>query len=199
MMWEKGRGFLKKYVTLLTIILVLMSLQIVAGGNYDFRKTKWGMSQQEVTKSEPGQPIDGDSEALVFTDFLDGEHCYVLFRFENNRLIGGMYYFDIWHTNPNDYILDFKKFKGLLTKKYGSPVEDNVHWKDELFKEDDQSYGIAIGMGHLVYGAKWETPTTEITLTLYGENYKINLVAIYSSKTINEDPQLKDKEVLDKL
>lgn len=39
---------------------------------------------------------------------------------------------------------------------------------------------MAVSVGHLAYGASWETSTTKVSLVLSGDNYKIKLVLSYT-------------------
>ena len=84
--------------------------------------------------------------------------------------------------NPNEYINDYEKLKKNLSIKYGEPVEDATNWKNNLFKSRPDSWGTAVGMGHLSFFAKWETTTTEILLALTGDNFKETLLIKYESK-----------------
>lgn len=190
---------MKKYFLLFIAILVFVSVQVVAADEYDFRKARWGMSQEEVIRSESGKPVGRTSEVLKYKSSLDNKDCSIFYKFQNNRLMTGLYAFDIWHTNQNNYILDYGRLKELLIKKYGTPLDDEVIWSNDLFKNDHQLYGMAVAMGHLAFVARWETPTTEVGLMLTGENYEITLAIIYESKDLKEDPEKKDKEVLDQL
>ena len=90
------------------------------------------------------------------------------------------------HTNKNFYINDYEELKEILTKKYGKPKKDEKIWDNELYKDDRSSWGLAVSVGHLAYGASWETSTTEIVLRLSGDNYKISLILAYDSKELKE-------------
>lgn len=82
-----------------------------------------------------------------------------------------------------------------MTKKYGKPDLDKIVWKNDLFKDNKQDWGTAISVGHLVYGAEWNTPTTQIIMMLHGDNYKITLIIGYYSKELKEwAKRIKEKE-----
>jgi hypothetical protein len=55
-------------------------------------------------------------------------------------------------------------------------------------------------MGHLVYYAEWETPTTSIYLILFGDNLDIVLEIDYHSKQLIElENQKKEADILEQL
>ena len=85
-----------------------------------------------------------------------------------------------------------------LTKKYGKPKMDFPGvWKNDLYKDDKSEWGFAVSLGHLAYGASWETSTTKIEIMLSGDNYKINLILSYFSKELEEwVKQTEEKEAL---
>jgi len=90
------------------------------------------------------------------------------------------------HSNKNDYIRDYKNLKEILAKKYGKPWSDRTTWDNDLFKNDRSQWGLAVSIGHLSYGALWDTSKTYITLGLSGDNYEITLLAAYDSRELKE-------------
>jgi hypothetical protein len=99
---------------------------------------------------------------------------------------GRTYIFGLRHTNANAYIDDFKEVKKSLVEKYGRPKhgDDDACWKDELYKDDPDIWGMAISAGHLVYQAAWQTDRTDILLMLKGDNFEVRLIAQYTSKEL---------------
>jgi hypothetical protein len=61
-----------------------------------------------------------------------------------------------------------------------------IDWKDNLYRDDKNNWGLAISTGDLSYGLIWETPTTDIELILDGNNYEVNLRIRYFSKKLKE-------------
>ncbi len=148
--------------------------------NPDFRNLAWYMTKSEVKKSEEGKFFDEDDKTIAFTDSVLGESAELLYEFnDSEQLIGGFVVFRISHVNDNDYIDDYDDIKESLSAKYGAPDQDDVIWKNSLFKDDPEDYGLAISCGHLAYMASWSTETTKITLLLCGDNYEISLVILY--------------------
>ncbi|HUU87940.1 MAG TPA: hypothetical protein VMX17_09315 [Candidatus Glassbacteria bacterium] len=167
-------------------------------GLYDFRKTTWGMSKIQVKKTEKGKIIKEDEKLLAYQGKVGGLDCFILYILAEGKLVRAKYVFTKTHSNENDYIIDFNTLKETLTKKYDKPVEDTQIWKNDLYKDDYQHWGIAISMGHLVYFASWETLRTNISLMLHGENYKIDLEIEYQSKKLKKlEQKAEEKKALD--
>jgi hypothetical protein len=72
--------------------------------------------------------------------------------------------------------------KQRLTTVYGNPEYDKTEWKNSLYKDIPEHWGMAISMGHLEYEVKWVTPTTVIIEKLYGDNFKIGYLVFYKDK-----------------
>src|SRR3990167_7456377 len=79
---------------------------------YNFRKTRWGMSIEEVKKAEIEKPsVEGDGKSghiLGYKNTIDGKDVMVGYTFMNSRLVQSSYSFKNQHTNTNLYIDDFK-------------------------------------------------------------------------------------------
>ena len=162
---------------------------------YDFRKINWGMKKEEVKATERGKIVFETEDEVDFMvpDFDNDFKCGYMFL--EDKLYRSTYLFIGKFTNKNDYIYEFEKWKEALIKKYGKPTLDKVVWKNDLYKNDKQEWGMAVSVGHLLYAGQWETPTTEIGIMLMGNNYKINLGIFYESKELKEwAKRIKEKE-----
>jgi len=175
----------------LFILLALLPMMSLA--QTDFRNVNWGMSKEQVQKLETAELIK-DSPNLYYKTRVNGLECYLVFYFTNGELSGASYSFLQEHSNKNDFIDDYKSIKSILTDKYGSGLED-IDWKNDLFKNDEQHYGLAISTGDLKYTTHWKDEKVKILLSLEGENYKISLsvdyfVIAYLNTSVKE---IKDK------
>jgi hypothetical protein len=73
---------------------------------------------------------------------------------------------------------------------------EKINWKSSLYKDDPEDWGLAISIGHVSWIARWDLSETTICLLLTGDNFKIMLGLLYSTK-IEELIKLK-KQVQDK-
>src|ERR1035437_5720723 len=178
------------------ILLFLFFLlgNIYCFSQYDVRKVNWGMSKQQVEKSEKylKKLKNEDEESLTYKTTLLNKEVYLDYSFKENKLRSVFYYFERNHTNHNDYIDDYIDLKEALIKKYGEPSSDDIIWENNLHKDNLQEYGLAISVGLLEYLTQWThiNNTTNIVLNLYGKDNKINLNILYASlKALIEDKQ----------
>jgi hypothetical protein len=149
-----------------------------------FRKANWGMTMGEVREIEKAKFFQEDDLFLAYEGKLSGFAVYIVYIFVDNKLVRAKYAINEEHLNGNDYIADYKALKELLTKKYDKPIEDEQHWKSDLYKDDPQQWGFAVSMGDLVYYSTWELMSTTISMYLTGDNFKTQHMVEYVSKEL---------------
>ena len=174
----------------------------------DFRNTRWGMSKDQVKAvevSELGQEINDlggtiGIDALGYKTRLLNLDTLILYVFANDKLVRAQYRIVETHSNKNDYIDDHSLVKQAIRGKYGDPDRDDNIWKNDLYKDDRQQFGFAVGYGHLVYVAQWKTDHTSITQVLQGENFEIEHVVEYGSAVHGHlEEELKKKKAKNEL
>lgn len=148
----------------------------------NFRQTKWTFSKDQVLKTEDLKLIVDEKDMLIYGGKLSNLAADVIYLFSDNKLVRSKYFIKEKHSNKNDYISDYLNLKEALTSKYGKPKNDNITWRNKLYKDDIENFGTAISIGHLVYFCEWQTPLTAITIALIGENYEISLQIEYKSR-----------------
>jgi len=185
-----------KKLLFLTLSTILLFSNIAFSEDYDFRKTKWGMSKAEVKKNEKAKFVDEGADGFAYKGKLLNFNVLIIYRFLDNKLSEGIYSFEEKHMNDSDYIADFNTIKELLIKKYGAPYFDTYHWKNNMYREDIQRHGTAISMGHLILLSKWETDRTNIDMILKGTNLNISHGLLYKYKNTDalksKDAEKKD-------
>lgn len=175
-------------------------------GEYLFRHTKWGMSQEEVKKAENGEPNPGFSnKTIVYKSELMGENVLIVYTFAFNKLIRAKYmllkYFDLNQQkrfNSSDLpkkpfigecLADFDRFEKALIEKYGKPKtqragfskETDLDNKERSDAEDLEVMENAIRDKKGYWSSAWETKDTDILLFLHGEAGKLIFEISYSS------------------
>jgi len=146
-----------------------------------FRDTYWGMSKSQVRAVEKSELVKEDEDLLAYKGDIAELNCLILYIFVDGLLVRGKYLIIEEHSNKNDCISDYENLKTLLQDKYGKPSKDATYWKNALYRDEYQSWGFAVSLGHLVYFTEWKTATADINLALYGENYDITLAVEYMS------------------
>jgi len=192
------KGVSTPLIVLLILVVLTLALQdrYAEGVKYDFRKINWGMSKGQVKATEGKEPDSETNTTVAYKVEISGDDYICGYTFLEDKLYNSGYVFIGGHTNENLYIDDYGRLKGILTKKYGRPETDEITWIDDLFKDDRSVWGFAISIGDLSYRSTWETPTTYITLRLWGDNYEIDLVLAYDSRELKgwADKIISEKE-----
>lgn len=149
--------------------------------NGDFRSATWGIDKESVRKLE-GEPLQENDSGMVYLDEVATYPVDVFYKFSNDKLISGLYTFTQTHSNNNLYYDDYEDLVEIYTKKYGEPAKQAEKWSDELYKSDKTKLGMAVAAGHVVFATFWQTETTDVSLILKGDNFKIYLTALYDDK-----------------
>jgi len=133
----------KKNVSILLIILCILAVSTLIlfakEAKYDFRKTNWGMSKEQVKTTEDKKPDFEDNTMLSYEVTISEKDFECAYLFLEDKLYGSGYLFFGEHTNKNLYIDDYEELKEILTKEYGKPKIDKVTWKNDLFKNLESS------------------------------------------------------------
>jgi hypothetical protein len=144
--------------------------------------TFWGMKKETLLK-KAGPPSrrerSRELDIFEYRQRIYGKDCLIDYIFVRNELASAKYNFIKQHMNKNFHIEDYKKIREVLAQKYGKPESDHVNWSDELYREDSSKWGLAVSLGHMECQSYWQTPETEIVLTLMGDNNEISLEVEY--------------------
>lgn len=190
------------FIAIALLCLLTCAAEAQDQDGYDFRKTKWGMTPAQVKASENTSPIaEGPASQcdliIIYSGNVANLQTLYSYHFINNKLVSTFYNFRESYVNDNKYLEDYLKIKEILTRKYGSPSKDNTVWSNDLYKDDPQNYGTAVSVGHLALQSDWQTPGTDIRLTLKGENFQAGMGIIYidrKSKALMESYKNKSEE-----
>jgi hypothetical protein len=153
---------------------------------FDFRNTKWGMSKEQVKKTESSEIIEEDTDSIIYNDIVSHMPVMVIYIFVDDKLVRSKYIFNVDHTNKNDYINDYEKLQELLVSIYGNKFKKQILWINDLYKDYYDQWGFAVSMGHLAYSSQWVNQASKILLFLSGDNFQISLVIEYQSKLLEK-------------
>ena len=137
---------------------------------FNFRKTTWGMSRDQVKASEDTKPTGEKQEVITFRDALAGIPAIVGYIFDGGKLIRAGYLMRGTHDNPDQYVKDYDKVKTLMIKRYGAPAQDEMLWKEGVKQSQDPGqFGKDACNGDLTYITIWTDGVTMIKERLSGE------------------------------
>ena len=146
---------------------------------FDVRKARWGMTREEVKKSENLQLLSDRKDLVEYKFMLLGIKSRIQYKFQDNRLASAEYVIEQDDVNPSRFYDDFKALKGFLRQLYNTPVSDEKVWTNDIYKADEKNWGFAISLGFLTCKTSWQNATTKIFLTQTGGNHMINTAIQY--------------------
>ena len=198
---------------LILILLVVLYSRAFANDKYNFRQTKWGMSKEEVMKSESSEPdhIFSKGDTLAYHSEIFGEKVLILYKFSFNKLVWAKYILSKYLFEKGKIIeglpiIDFGKFEDILKKKYGKPKDNGTKFKtkelrDKLRiliesgdgKESTELMDKSIREGKAWWYSAWESKDTLILLHLHGNKGRIIFEISYASLLLK---RLTDEDLL---
>lgn len=178
-----------------TTSLPSSSTPTVSTDTTDFRRARWGMTKEEVRRTESAQPLDEGENYLAYWGTLGGKSVVYVFTFKGGRLYAGAYRLAEDHSNFNLYVDDFNDWKRLLQEKYGKPLYDRREWKGgtSIYKDTPEDWGWAVALGHLRFEAAWKTERSWIAIVLAGDNYEAWVQIFYYDLNSLSSPSTNDE------
>jgi hypothetical protein len=153
-------------------------------GPFDFRQTRWGMSQKEVMSSEKEQPIYQSLNRLLYATEVIDKRFMLEYHLGDDRLYRARYILVANHVVDDKYVADYRDIQSVLTAKYGRPKKNETVWRTGVGVRKDLPPGVSVSIGHMSMVSAWETPDTEIVATLAGRNFEIQCEVTYTSKVL---------------
>ena len=122
------------------IILILVAGSAVGwSADFDLRKARWGMTQEEVMATENLEPADKSAHTLRYNITIKERDVDLYYTFVEDKLIGAHYILKDNYLNSYHFISAFNDFKAALEKKYGTPLDEKTFlghsgWIPQLFQ-----------------------------------------------------------------
>ncbi len=202
---------------LLVVIATSLFFPALGFSQPDFRKATWGMTQAQVTATEPAHPSEvrsNNGETIVEYGHLKmgALDVRVLYIFAKDKLVRGRVLFVADHSEANDFIADFQVIEPLLKEQYGKPGDDRAIWVDDSTQDETKNYldqdratatgilpsdrfvGLAVALGHLKLYTRRNNERTEIWHTLWGVDNGITHEIDYHSVSLEAfEKQVRDE------
>lgn len=193
---------MKKGIVVGIVIIIGLMGSVAFSDEYDFRKTNWGMSKTQVGEVETATVWESGGKTysgIYYDTSVSGFDCGIRYSYVGEKLVRARYNFSYDATKEEVCIESYKELKGSLTRKYGEPIVDKYVWIDDLYKDDLKNWGKAVFEDDLLCYARWETPTTKITIILkYGGSSSSDLEIRYRSKQLRKfEEELKEEKTLE--
>ncbi len=152
---------------------------------FNFRKTHWGMTINEVKATEDSEPADETDKYLLYENQLVANlKTSIGYRFSSGKLVIAKYIFEEDYANAKSYKLSYDRLNDVLSEKYGPPNRHEEVWLDPLFKDAPDQIGTAIALGDVILFSIWNLGDTNIAHGVDCENKRIRHIIEYSSTTL---------------
>ena len=182
-------------ITCGSLLVCSAALAWSASAAPDFRQVKWGMNQAQLA-AEPGKPSSirtTAAEVIVTFDSMSwgGIRSRLIYIFAKDKLVRAKYLFDAEHSDPDDFLADFRRIDPVLRETYGKPAADRAVWEDDENQTERKAYleqdratpgdllpsdaflGLTLAAGHLKLYTQWEVARTKVLHSLTGENNRV--------------------------
>lgn len=168
-------------LSFIILVLINMSIPTCWGSEFNFRRTNWGMTKEEVISSEDSPIVDQNGKSARFNTIILGHTVELTYHFVDNQLVGATYLLLEKYLKTGSYIFRYNEFVEALIKKYGSPIRQEIIWFDETFKNIPDKKNLALSAGHVQYFSSWSTKETKIKCSLHGSFHNLIVQIDYQS------------------
>ncbi len=173
---------LRKLLIIFFVISLIAPWKLCWGENFDFRHTRWGMTQSDVISSEEKMdPVERTENMITYKTQISNKNVLLNYLFAQDTLVGAFYKLDDNYLNSDHFIQTYLQFKQVLTKKYGPPSEEFTNWLNDTYRNNRNKWGLALSLGHTEYAAFWKTQNTTIECSLREEDYNVLCIVEYWS------------------
>ena len=175
---------LKKICIFVILFFLTTPLGLCWGEEFNFRYTRWGMTQEEVIKAEEKMdPIEVTENTILYKTQLMRDNVELQYVFVEKKLIGAAYKLADNYLNSNHFKNTYNKFKTALIKKYGKPIQSSTDWLNSTYMNDRKKWGLALSLGHVEYASSWTRNDTQINCSLREVNhYVLCLIEYWSTE-----------------
>ena len=170
-----------KLLALIFAVSLLTQPELSWGENYDFRLTKWGMTQNDVISVEKMDPVERNETMIEYKTQILNKKVVLRYLFVQNKLVGALYKLDENYLNSDHFIQTYLQFKQKLSEKYGLPSREITKWLNDTYINNRKKWGLALSLGHTEYVAFWNTQNTSIECSLREEDFDILCLLEYWS------------------
>ena len=183
----------KKLITLVFAMGLLSQTGLSWAENYDFRLTRWGMTQNDVVAAEEKMdPVERSENMITYKTQILNRNVKLHYVFVQNKLVGAIYKLDDNYLNSDHFLIAYNQFKQKVTEKYGPPSRNTTNWLNDTYKNNRKKWGLALSLGHTEYVTDWETQNTTIACSLRQQNF--NVICLLEYWSVEHSHLLKEAE-----
>ena len=186
----------KKLLALVFAMGLLSQTGLGWSEDYDFRLTRWSMTQNDVVSAEEKMdPVERSENMITYKTQILNRNVLLHYLFVQDKLVGAIYKLDDNYLNSYHFIKAYDQFKQKVTEKYGPPSKKTTNWLNTTYKNNRKKWGLALSLGHTEYVTIWKSQTTTIKCSLREENYNVICLLEYWSVVHSHLLKVAEKEV----
>lgn len=169
------------------LLLCIAAPSVTKADEFDVRRVRWGMSIDEVKKTEQNEPVaekTGATHIVGYEDEIAGIKTLVGYFFENGKLFEVRY--KLYRDSFPDEMLsqNYRHVKALLSEKYGKSTEV---YKQNRIVNLNRFSAYDIENGTVQFIDKWETKRTLILLGLLSVDGEASFEIKYTIPSVFRD------------
>lgn len=149
------------------------------GKKPDFRTACWGDRQKVVLEREEDDSSRENEPFLSYKVTIAGMDMEAVYAFEGNALKGGFYQLKENYIDHEKYIAAYQRLREILIDEYGEPHSEAANWKNDLFKDKPEHWGLALFIEHVDFSVHWNYENTNILISLGNKEDEISLAIFY--------------------
>ncbi len=149
---------------------------------FDFRRARWGMTKEEVKKTERKKPEHETEDSITYS----GKYGKLLTAYSYKFIDGKLQRAGVLHTeklaNDSMYLENYENLKKDITEEYGPPaLDEEKPLKPGLVIDPDKKAEAVCG-GDLMLSSAWDIPGSLVVLMIRAEDKKCLVSLVYMSE-----------------
>lgn len=124
----------------------------------DFRNATWGMTAEQVKKTEELKPKRADATEILYETHLGAQPVNIRYIFDRDgKLSNARYEFTQQYRESERYIFAYELLQNQLIRKYGAPAQEFMRCDDPFYADFPRRWGTGIVVGKLTKESGWNT------------------------------------------
>jgi hypothetical protein len=157
-----------RFLPILMLCVLLCGFAAPAMAQSAYRNFIWGVSPQDVKKFEKAAFYKEENGSLYFLEMRNKTRVLLRYDFQDGKLWRARHeYVELFNSTPHNLLSNILAEEESLSKIYGSPVRQQLIWKDDLYKNYPQFWGRAYGSRDLRFETQWQKDDTQVVLESY--------------------------------
>lgn len=121
---------------------------------------------EEETATFVGAQDTEEGDILFYLDYIEGLRCTIGYEFKDNKLWRIKVFNEEEYPDRKKLIDDLAKIQESISKRFGSPIKEDLLWKNKAEQAYPASWGWAVYRSELYFNTVWQTKDTKVTAFL---------------------------------